>query len=106
MTEPSHTSLWALPLGALVEYQAWQGTIKQCIVSVRLRMALTGSRELIQFYLDPGALIAQNQAQSQWGDRLIAQLSADLQKTFANRGKDRQRVFGVAATATAGGARE
>jgi predicted nuclease of restriction endonuclease-like (RecB) superfamily len=29
-----------------------------------------------------GALIAHKQAQSQWGDKLIAQLSADLQKAF------------------------
>ena len=75
-------SLLPLPPAALAEYQAWLGTIKQRIVSVRLRMALAASRELIQFYWDLGALIAHKQAQSQWGDKLIAQLSADLQVAF------------------------
>lgn len=67
---------------ALAEYQEWLNTIKQRIVSVRLRMALAASRELILFYWDLGAMIAQKQAQSQWGDKLIAQLSSDLQKAF------------------------
>jgi predicted nuclease of restriction endonuclease-like (RecB) superfamily len=70
------------PPRALAEYQAWLGTIKQRIVSVRLRMALSASRELIQFYWDLGALIAHKQTQSQWGDKLIAQLFEDLQKAF------------------------
>ncbi len=82
MTEPTHTHVLALPPAALAEYQAWLGAIKQRIVSVRLRMALAASSELIQFYWDLGALIAHKQAQSQWGDKLIAQLSADLQKAF------------------------
>ncbi len=67
---------------ALAEYQEWLNTIKQRIVSVRPRMALAASRELILFYWDLGAMIAQKQAQSQWGDKLIAQLSSDLQKAF------------------------
>ena len=82
MTEFTHTNILTLPPAALAEYQAWLGTIKQRIVSVRLRMALAASRELIQFYWDLGALIAHKQTQSQWGDKLIAQLSADLQKAF------------------------
>ena len=67
---------------ALAEYQEWLSTIKQRIVSVRLRMALAASRELTLFYWELGAMIAQRQAQSQWGDKLIAQLSVDLQKAF------------------------
>lgn len=76
------TNLLTLQPGALAEYQEWLNTIKQRIVSVRLRMALAASRELILFYWDLGAMISQKQAQSQWGDKLIAQLSADLQKAF------------------------
>ncbi|MEJ2800311.1 PDDEXK nuclease domain-containing protein [Comamonadaceae bacterium PP-2] len=82
MTDSTDANVLALPPAALAEYQAWLGSIKQRIVSVRLRMALAASRELIQFYWDLGALIAHKQAQSQWGDKLIAQLSADLQKAF------------------------
>jgi predicted nuclease of restriction endonuclease-like (RecB) superfamily len=76
------TNLLTLQPKALAEYQEWLSTIKQRIVSVRLRMALAASRELILFYWDLGAMIAQKQAQSQWGDKLIAQLSADLHKAF------------------------
>ncbi len=76
------TNLLILQPGALAEYQEWLSTIKQRIVSVRLRMALAASRELILFYWDLGAMISQKQAQSQWGDKLIAQLSADLHKAF------------------------
>lgn len=75
MTNPS-------ALGFLAEYQALLSTIKQRIASARLRMALVANRELILFYWELGALIDQKRAQSQWGDKLIAQLSADLQKTF------------------------
>lgn len=82
MTEPTMTNFLTLQPSALLEYQEWLKTIKQRIVSVRLRMALAASRELILFYWELGAMISQKQAQSQWGDKLIAQLSADLQKAF------------------------
>ena len=69
-------------LATLTEYQDWLNTIKQRVVSARLRVALAANRELILFYWELGAQIAEKQAQSQWGDKLIAQLSADLQKAF------------------------
>ena len=69
-------------LAALSEYQDWLNTIKQRVVSARMRVALAANRELIVFYWELGAQIAEKQAQSQWGDKLIAQLSADLQKAF------------------------
>lgn len=82
MTEPTQTNPVTPQPIALAEYQEWLNTIKQRIVSVRLRMALAANRELILFYWELGALIAHKQAQSQWGDKLIAQLSTDLQKAF------------------------
>ena len=75
-------NLLTLPPEALLDYQDWLNTIKQRIVSARLRTALAANRELTLFYWELGAQIAQKQAQSQWGDKLIAQLSADLQKDF------------------------
>lgn len=82
MTESITPNLLLLQPGAQSEYQDWLNTIKQRIVSARLRLALAANRELIQFYWELGALIAHKQAQSQWGDKLIAQLSRDLQKSF------------------------
>jgi predicted nuclease of restriction endonuclease-like (RecB) superfamily len=69
-------------LASLADYQDWLNTIKQRVVSARLRVALAANRELIHFYRELGAQIAEKQAQSQWGERLIPQLSADLQKAF------------------------
>jgi len=82
MSQPTLPILLTLPPGALAEYQAWLKTIKQRVVSARLRVALAANSELILFYWELGAMIAQKQSQSQWGDKLIAQLSADLQKAF------------------------
>jgi len=64
------------------EYQEWLTAIKQRVVLARLRVVLAINSELILFYWELGAQIAHNQAQSQWGDRLIAQLSKDLPKAF------------------------
>lgn len=69
-------------IASLADYQDWLNTIKQRVQSARLRVALAANRELIQFYWELGAQIAEKQAQSQWGDKLIPQLSADLQKAF------------------------
>ena len=82
MTEPTMTNILTLAPGALAEYQEWLNIIKQRVASARLRVALAASRELILFYWDLGEMISQKQAQSQWGDKLIAQLSADLHKAF------------------------
>lgn len=69
-------------LAGLADYQDWLNGIKQRVVSARLRVALAANRELIRFYWELGAQIADKQAQSHWGDKLISQLSADLQKAF------------------------
>lgn len=84
LTDASSNEVQFLDLqpAALADYQGWLNTIKQRVVSARLRMALSANRELILFYWELGALIAHKQAQSQWGDKLIAQLSADLHRAF------------------------
>ncbi|MBP6733465.1 MAG: DUF1016 family protein [Chromatiaceae bacterium] len=69
-------------IASLADYQDWLNTLKHRVQSARLRMALATNRELIQFYWELGTQIAEKQAQSQWGDKLIPQLSADLQKAF------------------------
>ncbi len=69
-------------LASLTDYQDGLGALKQRVVSARLRVALAANSELIRFYWDLGAQIAEKQSQRQWGDKLIPQLSADLQKAF------------------------
>lgn len=69
-------------IAVLSEYQEWLSALKQSVVSARLRVALAANRELIGFYWELGAQIAEKQAQSQWGEKLITQLSVDLQRAF------------------------
>lgn len=69
-------------LFADVDYQAWLKQIKSRISSARLGMALAANRELIRFYWDLGCMITAKQVQSQWGDKVIPQLSHDLQREF------------------------
>ncbi len=69
-------------LGSIADYQVWLNAIKQRVQSARLCTALAANRELVLFYWELGAQIAEKQAQSIWGDKLIPQLSKDLQQAF------------------------
>jgi predicted nuclease of restriction endonuclease-like (RecB) superfamily len=64
------------------DYQAWLKEIKQRVMSARMRAAVAVNREMILFYWELEAQIAEKQAHSQWGDKLIPQLSTDLKKAF------------------------
>ena len=64
------------------DYVAWLQQIKQRISSARIGVALAANRELIRFYWDLGEMIAAKQSESQWGDKVIPQLSRDLQRDF------------------------
>lgn len=71
---------------ALAEYQEWLTTIKQRVVSARLRVALAANSELIALYYELGAQIADREAQAQWGSGFIDAFSKDLQQTFPDIG--------------------
>jgi len=64
------------------DYVAWLQQIKQRISRARVGVALAANRELIRFYWDLGGMIAVKQSESQWGDKVIPQLSRDLQRDF------------------------
>lgn len=64
------------------DYQAWLKQIKQRISAARIGIALAANRELIRFYWDLGGMIAAKQAESHWGDKVVPQLSHDLQRAF------------------------
>jgi len=69
-------------IAQLPEYQQWLNKMKQRVQTARLKVALSANRELIHFYWELGAQIAKKQEQSQWGDKLIPQLSNDLKHAF------------------------
>ena len=64
------------------DYLNWISEIKSKIRSTQIRAALAANAALIEFYYDLGKMIAEKQAQSAWGDKLVQQLSKDLQAEF------------------------
>ena len=64
------------------DYLDWLNNIKQRVVAARMRVALAANSELIRFYWELGSQIDEKQQYSQRGDKIIQQLSADLQKEF------------------------
>ncbi|MEO6319754.1 MAG: PDDEXK nuclease domain-containing protein [Polaromonas sp.] len=86
MTEPTMPNPLTLQPSALAEYQEWLNTIKQRVVSARLRVALAANSELIALYYELGAQIVDREAQAQWGSGFIYAFSKDLRQTFPEIG--------------------
>ena len=74
------------PLSALADYQHWLSTIKQRVVSARLRVALAANSELIALYYEIGARIVEREAHAQWGSGFIDAFSKDLRQAFPDIG--------------------
>ncbi len=73
-------------LTALADYQDWLNTIKQRVVSARLRVALAANSELIALYYEIGAQIVDQEAHARWGSGFIDAFSKDLRQTFPEVG--------------------
>jgi len=63
-------------------YRSWLKNIKERVQSAQIKAALSANKELIHFYFELGETIAVKQAEAEWGDKLIPQLSADLISEF------------------------
>ena len=74
------------PLSTLADYQHWLSTIKQRVVSARLRVALAANSELIALYYEIGARIVEREAHAQWGSGFIDAFSKDLRQAFPDIG--------------------
>lgn len=64
------------------EYRQWLKTVKLKIRSAQVKAAVAVNRELIQFYWELGKMINEKQSKSNWGDKVIQQLSKDLRQEF------------------------
>ena len=64
------------------DYRNWLKEIKDKVFSARIRSAFAANRELILFYYEMGASIVSKQQEMAWGNKVIDQLSEDLQKEF------------------------
>ena len=80
-----HSSMTS-PLAALAEHQDRLNTIKQRVVSARLRVALAANTELIALYYEIGAQIVDREARARWGSGFIDAFSKDLRQTFPEVG--------------------
>ena len=54
--------------------------LKSAILASRYRAAVLANRELLTLYFNVGKLINQKTKQGKWGDKILTQLSIDLQK--------------------------
>lgn len=64
------------------DYKNWLKDVKLRIRTVQLKAALSVNTELLQFYWQLGTDIVQKQANAQWGDGFLKQLSTDLMVEF------------------------
>ncbi len=66
----------------LSEYQQWLSNIKDRVRQVQQHIVRTANTSLIFFYWEIGQQITEKQQQSQWGDKVLEQLSKDLKTAF------------------------
>lgn len=87
---------------SLIKLKAYTETIKQlksAILSSRYRAAALANRELLALYFNVGKLLNEKIKQGKWGDKILQQLSNDLQhelpglKGFSATNIKRMRVF-------------
>jgi len=67
---------------APADYAAWLGALKTRVRSAQLQAAARVNRELIALYWDLGRAIVNAQAQHAWGEEIVDQVAADLQREF------------------------
>ncbi len=73
--------------------------LKAAILSSRYRAAVLANKELLTLYFNVGKLITEKSQQGKWGDKILIQLSADLQhelpglKGFSVTNIKRMRLF-------------
>lgn len=64
------------------DYRNWLNEIKQKLHASQIKASVAVNGVLIGFYWDLGKLIAEKQAQANWGNGLFKQLSRDLKLEF------------------------
>ncbi|WP_257255090.1 MULTISPECIES: DUF1016 N-terminal domain-containing protein [unclassified Endozoicomonas] len=64
------------------EYKDWLKALKQKVLSTQLKAAVQVNSTLLAFYWELGEDIVRRQAQANWGDGFLKQLSKDLMTEF------------------------
>jgi len=71
-----------MELAAMHDYQEWISNIKKKIRRSQIKASIQVNQESLLVYWDWGKGIVEKQKLAKWGDKLISQLSWDLNKTF------------------------
>lgn len=78
------------------KYLSFLQEVKSRIQTTRIKIAVEANKELIIFYWSIGKLIIDQQALSNWGDKLIEELAADLKTSFPDsQGFSRTNLHGM-----------
>ncbi len=78
------------------EYKAFLKSVKDRIYSAQIKAALSVNRELILLYWELGKMIVEKQEKSNWGDKVIPELSKDLKMEFPDfKGLARTNLFNI-----------
>lgn len=64
------------------EYSSWITELKQKVRSAQIKAALAVNKELILFYWDLGKMLSEKIKASQWGDKVLENVSKDLKGEF------------------------
>ena len=67
-------------------YSDWINRLKTKVRSSQAKAALSVNAELIQLYWELGEMISKKLDESDWGDKVIANISNDLREEFPNMG--------------------
>ena len=67
-----------------LEYKEWIISLKTMIQSTQVKAASTVNQQLIHLYYHIGSQIYIKQLESNWGDKIIEQISEDLKSAFPN----------------------
>jgi len=64
------------------EYKEWIVEVKQKIRSTQIKAAIAVNSALIEFYWDLGKMLSEKIKQSNWGDKILENVSIDLREEF------------------------
>ncbi|HRP02204.1 MAG TPA: PDDEXK nuclease domain-containing protein, partial [Candidatus Kapabacteria bacterium] len=64
------------------EYKNWIQELKLKVRSAQIKAAIAVNKELILFYWELGSMISQKIRQSNWGDKILENVSKDLKEAF------------------------
>lgn len=65
-------------------YKNWLKELKTKVHSAQIKAALAVNTELIQLYWELGKMISEKLEESQWGDKILKNVSNDLRAEFPN----------------------